>query len=407
MERVKPSFTGSPNMPEEKASPLAVVIGKVTMDEAFRLEDEAALPTPKPYTVKSWGQILAASLPPRIAIYGDLFALRQVQVVVGQGGVGKSRWVTGLAVAQVLGREFCGLPTHAKPLRWLFLGTENSLHRQQNDLKAIHSTVNSTENTLLDSHLFFQVVDSLEDAFMSLSETAIQQKWRDTIKEVNPDVVVVDPFGEAMAGDVNKDQDVRATMRTLVRVCRCVNHEAGIVILHHARTGRQNIGQAAGWDKANFALGSKALYSGCRAMINLAPGKADDSGSVVMSCAKANDCRPFETRGLMLDEATMTYVVDPGFDLDAWQADVDGKRAAKSGGMSVMDVVDACQDRVEKKDLVDRLMAEKGVSKPCVYKWILRAKEISAIREGKEGLVSTGRFKPRKSVKDVGTPDVI
>lgn len=259
--------------------------------------------------------------------------------ILGQGGTGKSRFAMQLAIFQILGREFAGFPTHQEPLRHLLIGTENSIHRQQGELRKMISKFTPEEKALIHEHLFFHVVESLDDAFINLGSDEIVAKWKLTLEQVLPDCIYVDPFGEVIIGDSNKDADVRHTLRQLTRICRRHNHDTAIVVIHHARTGRGNIAQAFGYDKGNYGIGSKALYSGVRSQINLAPADAEDTSRIVMSCGKSNDAKPFKPMGLRMDEATMTYQVDSSFDLDAWLNDVEGKQRGQVA--SVADTVRA------------------------------------------------------------------
>jgi hypothetical protein len=61
---------------------------------------------------------------------------------------------------------------------------------------------------------------------------------------------------------------------------------------------------------------------------------------MVIACAKANDCPKFQTKAVRLDPRTMTYTVEPAFDLKAWKAAVDGKAKATSL-CSIQDVADS------------------------------------------------------------------
>lgn len=242
-----------------------------------------------------------------------------------------------LAISQILGQPFAGIRTHPKPLKHLLIGTENSIHRQQAELSKMTAGFDDVQRELLGHCLFFHVVESIDDAFINIGSPEIAEKWKRTLEVVLPDVIYVDPFGEVVVGDVNKDADVRHTLRELTRICRRHNHDTAIVVVHHARTGRGNIAQAVGYDKGNYGIGSKALYSGVRSQINLAPADAEDTSRIVMSCGKSNDTKPFKPRGLQLDETTMTYEVDPTFDLDSWLKDVEGKQRGQAA--SVGDVV--------------------------------------------------------------------
>lgn len=358
-------------------------------------EITANAPPQTPYTVKSWMELKNYPLPPRETFLGDIFALGCVQAIVGQGGLGKSRMILNIARNNAIGMDFCGLPTGTRPLKWLLLGNENSMHRMKRDIEAMSAGLNAYQLELLNSHVFIHSLETSDDSFICLSDDKIKDKWRETVASIMPDVISADPWGEVQYGDPNNDLDTRQSIRELVRICNNVNPKSGIVILHHARTGRQNIAQAAGWDKANFGKGSKALYSGARAVINLAPADPEDNTKIVMVCAKSNDAPFFETRGIRLVEESMTYEVDPDFDLERWALDVEGKRSPGTAKMSIQDVVDACQDYVSGEELSKRLMADFGVKKSAVYAWINKAKNAGAIREGKKGVKTTGKFEAR------------
>lgn len=364
-------------------------------------EIQVNAPPPPPYTVKSWVQLKDLPLPPRETFLGEVFALGAVQAIVGQGGLGKSRMIMNIARNNVLGLDFCGLPTGSRPLKWLLLGNENSMHRMKNDIQAMSKGLNAYQLDALNSHIFIHSLETPEDSFICLSDDKIKDKWRETVASIMPDVISADPWGEVQYGDPNNDLDTRQSIRELVKICNHVNNKSGIVILHHARTGKQNIAQAAGWDKANFGKGSKALYSGARAMINLAPADPEDNTRIVMVCAKSNDAPYFETRGIKLQEDTMTYETDPEFDLERWAADVEGKRSPKTAKMSIQDVVNECQDYITKDDLVARLVEEFGVAKSTGYEWINKAKKVGAIREGKKGIKNTGKFDAQIDVQGV------
>lgn len=297
-------------------------------DPDFTAAENQLNPAPKPFTVLSGADLRNVAVPPRIDVLGEsIIALGQMTTIIGQGGSGKSRAAMQIGISQILGQTFAGLKTHTQPLKHLFIGTENSIHRQKSDYLKMTAALPPEKQALVDAHIFFHIVREVDDAFINIGSDDIRKKWLDTIEAVAPDCIWVDPFGEVNAGDINKDADVRHTLRELTKVCRRFNQQTAIIIIHHARTGRQNIAQAVGWDKGNFALGSKALYSGARSQINIAPADRDDHSRIIVSCGKSNDAKPFDPVGLKLDESTMLYDIDPTFDLNAWKDDVEGKRS--------------------------------------------------------------------------------
>jgi hypothetical protein len=372
-------------------------------------EIQTNAPPPAPYTVKSWLELKNQPLPPRETFLGEVFALGCVQAIVGQGGLGKSRMIMNIARNNVLGMDFCGLSTGSRPLKWLLLGNENSMHRMKSDIEAMSQGLNAYQMDALNSHIFIHSLETPDDSFICLSDDKIKDKWRETVLSIMPDIISVDPWGEVQYGDPNNDLDTRQSIRELVRICSHASPKSGIVILHHARTGRANISQAAGWDKANFGKGSKALYSGARAMVNLAPADPEDNTRIVMVCAKSNDAPPFETKGIKLVEDTMTYEIDETFDFEAWSSDVEGKRQPGNSKGSVQDVIDGiAEGNKDYKSLVAHLAEVKEMASRTADKWIGKAVKTGYVRKRKNGdYVLSGKAKPRLPVEVPDNEDVM
>lgn len=313
------------------------VLGGVGVEDA-----RGGLIPPSPFTVLSASELLQKDIPPKIHVLGDgIIVLGQLTTVIGQGGTGKSRVVMQIAIAQILGQPFANFKTHDQPLKHLLIGTENSIYRQQSELRKMTAGLTDEQRARLGEYLYFHVVEQMDDAFINIGSDDIRKKWQLTLEAIRPDCVYVDPFGEVNVGDINKDADVRHTLRELTKICRRHNHDTAIIIVHHGRTGRQNIAQAVGWDKGNFALGSKALYSGSRFQLNIAPADPEDASRIVISCGKSNDAKPFDPVGLKLDDTTMLYQVDDTFDLNTWKDDVEGKNSGQSA--SIKDAIQAIQ----------------------------------------------------------------
>ena len=327
----------------------------------------AEAPQATPFTVLSAGELLERELPERVSVWGEgIIVLGQLSSILGQGGTGKSRFAMQLAIFQILGRQLAGFATHPTPLKHLLIGTENSIHRQQQELRKMISGFSPEERDRIAQHLFFHVVETLDDAFINIGSEEIVSKWRLTLERVLPDCIYIDPFGEVIVGDSNKDADVRHTLRELTKICRRHSHDTAIVVIHHARTGRGNIAQAVGYDKGNYGIGSKALYSGVRSQINLAPADAEDSSRIVLSCGKSNDAKPFKPMGLKMDEATMHYLPDSSFNVQEWLDDVEGKRNGKA--CSIADVIQAVGQGGKRYSTIVRKVVEDTVCSPATAK---------------------------------------
>lgn len=304
------------------------------IDSALELIDQIHEGQPRQshnrFSIRSWGEIDVMDLKPREWFWGDAFALGQMQAIFSQPGVGKSRIATNLARNQVLQIPFAGMPTGARPLRHLMIGSENSIHRLQYDIRRMNSELTQDQIRLLGDHIFLATIESAGDSYISLESPENQSRWKATIKHFKPDVLWVDPYGDIHVGDANSDSDTRQTLSTLSRIVRSVNPETGIVLIHHARTGASNIAQATGFDAGNFGKNSKAVFSACRCVVNCAPYDETESPPVVVVCGKNNNARRFDPFRLTLDEQTMTYDAD-AVDVEAWRRDVlSAQKASKA-----------------------------------------------------------------------------
>lgn len=302
-------------MPEEKPIP----------DALAALKADCGTPA-KGFSVKSWGEVLDAVVPPKRFIFGDLFACRQVQTLYGQGGTGKSRVSLNMARNQVLGLPFLGIGTGVGPMRHLFVGSENDIHRWKIDCACMTRGLNGGERDKLTEHIRMTTLEDPDDVAINLGDPDIVAKWADTLKAWPPDVLWVDPWGDVIEGD-GFDRDVRSTLATLRKLAGSANPECGIVILAHARTGATNLAQAVGFDAANFGKDSKALFSCSRAVVNIAPFDQSETPDLVWAPAKNNNGKRTEALRIRLDPNTLTYSMVEPLDIVAWMEDV--KTAAK------------------------------------------------------------------------------
>ena len=300
--------------------------GGVTIATLFHLAGGVPV---QPYSTRGWAELGRLLLVPKVYWWGQTFALGELGVIFGQGGLGKSRMALNLSRNQVLVADFAGLPTGSKPLRHLHMGSENSIHRLQHDVRAMSNGLDQEQLALLDSNIRLATLENQDDPFITVANPANVKRWKATLEAFKPDVLWVDPWGDVLDGEANSDEDTRATLATLRRLLRAVNPEGSLVVLAHSRTGANNIAQAIGFDAANFGKGSKALYSAARVVWNLAPADETETPGVVCYCAKNNNGPRPVPFAVVLDPDTMSYSLDPDFDFDAWQ-DLVAQRAKGS-----------------------------------------------------------------------------
>ena len=336
-------------------------------DEAAKAgEAEADETTPRPYAVRAWDALARMILESPLMIWGG-WVLGALCVVFGQGGLGKSRLALNIARNQVLGLPFAGLPTAPRPLRHLMMGSENSIHRLQHDVRRMSAGLSAEQVALLGEHIRMATLEGPEDTYISMTVTNAA-RWQATLEAWPPDVLWVDPWGDVLEGEANSDEDARATISNLRRLLRKVKPEAGLCILAHSRTGANNILQATGYDAANFGKGSKALYSAARCVWNLAPGDESENPPLVMVHAKSNDSRKHPPLAVRLDDESMTYSVEEGFSLEQWQAELSARARGRHGPkrgptMTEEQAFEALGDKVVTITEVHQLLRGKGATR--------------------------------------------
>ena len=276
--------------------------------------------------------------------------------IIGAPGIGKSRVVADLARHQILGRDFGGRPTHKEPVRWLFAGSENGINRLGYESKAFvlrrkpsevrdmneearislakRNGFSREDIKKLNSYFRTFTLENLEDFDISLMSEENIAKLTATLKKECPRVLVVDPWGDVIAGKELDDGDVRNTVHIL-RNClaNAGLHDSMLIIVNHARMGSKEEAAARGTDEGNFGKNSKCLYSIARYVINIRRASFDDNPDIELINAKNNDGKKAQPMALHLNGKTMSYELVEGFNHDAWQQTLE--KAAKECGKRI------------------------------------------------------------------------
>ena len=325
------------------------------------------------FSVRGAWEIACLDLPPLETIWNGI-ALSPFAIygVAGAPGRGKSRVTFDLARQQVLGRDFMGLPTLQRPLKWLIVGSENDIHRLNfemcrflfhadpismkglnNDERkriAAENGFTAADIERLDANIRPFTLEQPDDCYISLADEDNQKKLTQTMKDEAPDVLVVDPWGDLIAGEELNDADVRATVQTLRKCEKDAEINAPCFIVCHARIGANEEAKARGMSEGNFMKNSKCLYSIARYFINVRRASFDDNPPIELVCAKNNNgVKPPPVAG-KLNPVTMSYETIADHDADAWQRELENFARTQSGrgGASVRkQVIDISNDVAE------------------------------------------------------------
>ncbi len=329
-------------------------------------------PPARKLTLRSPDEILAMQFDDSDRILGDrILAKGQNATLCGASSVGKSRLALQLAAASTTGRQFLTFETHGVNLKWLFIQAENSNRRLQFDLGKLRPWIGEHDWAVVNDRLAIHTLETDDDGFLNLDDETNRAAILELIQDTKSDVVVYDSLYNLQIGDLNKDQDMGATLRTISHLTKTGNPERVPFVLHHALTGKAGAARATGYDRASFSRNSKVLHAWTRGQINVSAGSPDDNDTLVLSCGKCSNGREFEPFAVRLNPETFIYEPDPAFDMSAWQAEMTGKKPA---GRTVTDddVAELCEGQNRPK-LVKTIMEQIGVGKSAAYNAVDRA----------------------------------
>lgn len=317
------------------------------------------------YTVWTPAAFRAYQPPPNLNILGaGYLRRRQLTTLIGPPGVGKSRLSLWMAVCHIANRALLGLDPVNSPAKWLFFGNENDPLRQKTDLDWFYRNLTTDEQAKVDSNLFLHVLEKPDDGIITLADPEAFAKLCSTLKEVQPDVVVFDPWGNMIEGNENDNEEIRRTLKALFRAIGMNCPEAAILVIHHARTGKSTAMEAGNnFSGGSLGRGSKALVSAARCELALWPGHSEDSTRLVLTCEKVNNVKKFEPKGLIFENGI--YTEDTSFSVDAWKDDIEGNRSSKT--LTVADIIQIIKQGVHKSgEIVAACEKEFGASKATV-----------------------------------------
>jgi hypothetical protein len=309
--------------------------------------------------------------------------------LVGIGGLGKTRLALWLSICLISGRDWLGLKCGPKPPRVLFLSSENGIRRWKMDLSKMTAALTQEERATVETNLLILALTPEAECDLHPTDAGSKSRMIAALQEAKPDLVILDPLADMIQGDESKAADMVATLRDLREVQRRGHPEAALLIIHHSRSGADNVAIAGDrYNAGAFGRGSKAFYSRVRCELQLAPGDKDDGNMLVLACGKANNTAPFKARGIVFHPETFTYSVDRSFDLEAWRSNVHGKR--KETAVSIADVVNAVRELAPEdgahttRKEVCRLLEGNGASTRTVQDRIKAAIKANYLNEGKK-----------------------
>jgi hypothetical protein len=341
--------------------------------EALKLAKEAIM-VPKQerstkLSIHSLWEIDQMELDPDAAWVGEnVITEGEACSILGQGGLGKSRWTLQLVAHMILGMNFCGMVVHpaAYGKKWLFLQGENRKNRLKHEIMTLKNSMglSASQFEFVARRIYSTTLLKNSDFDMDTTDPKDLEEIRKAVADIDPDGVVMDPLGDFSSADLNTDEHMKALCGRLRAVIQEGNTKRVILFVHHALTGKEGASRAVGWDASSFGRGSKGLYNKVRSQINIAPLDPEDTDKLIVACGKCNNGKQFKPFGIVLREDGL-YEWDEDFSLDEWKERLasDGKAAPGKVKIPPSVVRDAVpMGGISKEDLVKRLAESFGVS---------------------------------------------
>lgn len=232
-----------------------------------------------PYVCPAAWQGMA--VPQRAWWLPDLIPMRQVTIINGDGGVGKSLLALQLGVAGALGIETLG--TCPMPGRVMYLGAEDEeseFHRRTADIVRTHDRKLSD----LGDFMLLPLADA--NALLStpsregvMQPTALWAKFSDDVLDFQPKLLVLDTAADLFGGDEIKRNQTRQFIAMLRNLA--IKADCAVVLLAHP--------SVEGMKSGTGSSGSTAWNNSVRSRLYLTDAeKNEDPDLRILTTMKAN-----------------------------------------------------------------------------------------------------------------------
>lgn len=294
------------------------------------------------------------AMPEDYILAGDYHLTRGgITVIGGVPGCGKSRVAVALGIAGATGSEWMGLDVKSR-FRTLIVQAENGPAR----LKEEFGEIGDPDGVNLDDYI--RVTPS-PDLGLPLHDEAFRDELREHIENLEPGVVVFDPWNRMVLDD--RQKDYRAAI-DWINACLPTDpvRKPAVIIVAHLRKQSAGDGKKRGRDLLPELSGSAMIGSAARSVFVLEHGSPDDDCDVVVwTCAKNNDGREGPSSAWHRRNGLFTPADE--FDLEKYFAGEPGGRIK----IAAHDVAEAIGGGVARRVAASRLMDSTGCGKSAAY----------------------------------------
>ena len=222
-------------------------------------------------------------------------------ILSGEGGIAKSALAVGLAVDVANANAAEGAPSDAGPLRWhggpadtlLVSYEDHAAHvawRARRYAKLTHRAGGGLDrvHVLSMTDPMFGPAENESGAALYNARPKPLLGWPDVAaaaRDTGARLIVIDPAGEAYAGEHNNVSAVREFLRALRGLA--AEHAAGVIVIGHSTKAARAKGAGDPFD-AGLVAGSAAWHDGVRGVLSLQWRQGGAPGARDLVCPKSN-----------------------------------------------------------------------------------------------------------------------
>ena len=275
-----------PSLPPPQFKSLSAVYFDRGSAPDYQPPGEAEAPAVADLRCFSAASLGGKDVPPRSWLVREMIPGRQVTLLSGDGGTGKSQIALQLAAAVPYGGEWIGRLPEKGPV--VFASAEDDDEELHRRLDAIAASQGIDLADLADLHI---VPLAGEDAVMGapagksgiIHETAIWRSLKAIVERVKPRLVVIDTLADVFAGN----EISRAEARQFIGMLRglAIKNDLAVVLLAHpSLSGMQSGSGTSGSTGWNNSVRSRLYFD----RVKDADGKEIDTDLRVLKVMKAN-----------------------------------------------------------------------------------------------------------------------
>jgi RecA-family ATPase len=258
--------------------------GPLSLEQLQQLQEEAKRGKPPVLVIVQASDWATKPSPPREWEIEDMIPRRQVTLLVGDGGIGKT--IVALQLGLASGTETSWLGKLPRKATVLYVGAEDEMDELHRRVEAIAAAAGIDLAEAKDFHLCSLVEDAPSLATFNgrngeMTPTAMFEGLTSKAKEMGATLIFFDASADFFDGDESSRRETRRFIALLRRMCMELN--ATVMLLAHP--------SVAGMASGRGYSGSTAWNNSVRSRLyleRLTDGENDASNLRVLSVKKAN-----------------------------------------------------------------------------------------------------------------------